>query len=116
MSTGGKTYAVPSVLVEQVQQLRANALAAAYNEGAVMWQGNRVPMHYLSTLLGDTGAAPPGAGSLALRPPPETPGRARGFAAKYASLAVPAGFRIAAAASYDAVMVCGSQRQMRLSK
>jgi chemosensory pili system protein ChpA (sensor histidine kinase/response regulator) len=23
-----------------------------------MWQGNRVPMHYLSTLLGDTGAAP----------------------------------------------------------
>jgi chemosensory pili system protein ChpA (sensor histidine kinase/response regulator) len=58
VSTGGKTYAVPSVLVEQVQQLRANALAAAYNEGAVMWQGNRVPMHYLSTLLGDTSAAP----------------------------------------------------------
>ncbi len=58
LSTGGKTYAVPSVLVEQVQQLKANALAAAYNDGAVMWQGSRVPMHYLSALLGDTGAIP----------------------------------------------------------
>jgi chemosensory pili system protein ChpA (sensor histidine kinase/response regulator) len=58
LSTGGKTYAVPSVLVEQVQQLKANALAAAYNDGAVMWQNNRVPLHYLSALLGDTNAAP----------------------------------------------------------
>lgn len=58
LATGGKTYAVPSVLVEQVQQLKANALTAAYNEGAVMWNGNRVPMYYLSGLLGDTNAAP----------------------------------------------------------
>jgi chemosensory pili system protein ChpA (sensor histidine kinase/response regulator) len=58
LSTGGKTYAVPSVLVEQIQQLKANALAAAYNDGAVMWQGKRVPMYYLSALLGDTRAAP----------------------------------------------------------
>ncbi len=56
LTTGGKTYAVPSVLVEQVQQLKTNQLAAAYNEGAVIWQGNRVPMYYLSTLLGDTAA------------------------------------------------------------
>ncbi|HCY62317.1 MAG TPA: hybrid sensor histidine kinase/response regulator [Oxalobacteraceae bacterium] len=56
LSTGGKVYAVPSVLVEQVQQLKTNALTAAYNEGAVMWQGQRVPMHYLSTLLGDRDA------------------------------------------------------------
>jgi chemosensory pili system protein ChpA (sensor histidine kinase/response regulator) len=58
LATGGKTYAVPSVLIEQVQQLKANALAAAYNESAVMWNGNRVPMYYLSGLLGDTNAAP----------------------------------------------------------
>jgi chemosensory pili system protein ChpA (sensor histidine kinase/response regulator) len=58
LATGGKTYAVPSVLVEQVQQLKANALAAAYNDGAVIWQGSRVALHYLSALLGDTGAAP----------------------------------------------------------
>src|SRR5690606_14911573 len=51
-------YAVPSVLVEQVQQLKNGPLAVAYNEGAVMWQSPRVPMHYLSTLLGDTDAAP----------------------------------------------------------
>lgn len=56
LSTGGKTYAVPSVLVEQVQQLKTNMLAAAYNDGAVMWQGQRVPMHYLATLLGDRDA------------------------------------------------------------
>ncbi|TCS36861.1 chemosensory pili system protein ChpA (sensor histidine kinase/response regulator) [Paucimonas lemoignei] len=56
LSTGGKVFAVPSVLVEQVQQLKTNMLTAAYNEGAVMWQGQRVPMHYLSTLLGDRDA------------------------------------------------------------
>ncbi|HEY8607305.1 MAG TPA: Hpt domain-containing protein [Noviherbaspirillum sp.] len=58
LSTGGNTFAVPSVLVEQVQQLKTNALASAYNEGAVQWQGQRVPMHYLSALLGDRRAAP----------------------------------------------------------
>lgn len=58
LSTGGKTFAVPSVLVEQVQQLKNGPLAVAYNEGAVMWQSQRVPMHYLSALLGDTDASP----------------------------------------------------------
>ncbi|HEY4542969.1 MAG TPA: Hpt domain-containing protein [Noviherbaspirillum sp.] len=58
VSTGGRTYAVPSVLVEQVQQLKANALTAAYNESAVIWQGQRVALHYLSTLLGDRIATP----------------------------------------------------------
>jgi chemosensory pili system protein ChpA (sensor histidine kinase/response regulator) len=58
ISTGGLTYALPSVLVEQVQQLKTNALAAAYNEGAVIWQGQRVPMHYLSSLLGNKQASP----------------------------------------------------------
>lgn len=58
LSTGGKTYAVPSVLVEQVQQLKANALATAYNDGAVIWQGAKVPMYYLSALLGDASATP----------------------------------------------------------
>ncbi|TFW04694.1 hybrid sensor histidine kinase/response regulator, partial [Oxalobacteraceae bacterium OM1] len=58
ITTGGKTYAVPSVLVEQVQQLKSQALAAAYNDGVVVWQGQRVAMHYLATLLGDTSATP----------------------------------------------------------
>ncbi|MGI4936191.1 MAG: Hpt domain-containing protein [Janthinobacterium lividum] len=58
LATGGKTYAVPSVLVEQVQQLKSTALVAAYNEGAVLWMGQRVPMFYLSALLGDHVTAP----------------------------------------------------------
>ena len=58
LTTGGKTYAVPSVLVEQVQQLKTNPLTAAYNEGAVLWQNVRVPLHYLSALLGDRDATP----------------------------------------------------------
>ncbi len=58
VSSGGRTYAVPSVLVEQVQQLKANALANAYNEGAVMWQGQRINLYYLSYMLGQHEATP----------------------------------------------------------
>ena len=55
LTTGGKTYAVPSVLVEQVQQLKVQALTVAYNEASVTWQSQRVPMAYLANLLGETG-------------------------------------------------------------
>ena len=58
LTAGGKTFAVPSVLVEQVQQLKAPMLANAYNDGAIMWQGNRVPMYYLPTMLGERDAVP----------------------------------------------------------
>ncbi|WP_394777415.1 Hpt domain-containing protein [Undibacterium sp.] len=58
LTSGGRTYALPSVLVEQVQQLKAPILAAAYNDGAIMWQGNRVVLHYLSTMLGEHDTAP----------------------------------------------------------
>lgn len=58
LSSGGRTFAVPSVLVEQVQQLKSNALANAYNEGAVMWQGQRVSLYYLSSMLGQDDATP----------------------------------------------------------
>ncbi|MDP5008694.1 MAG: response regulator, partial [Glaciimonas sp.] len=57
-TTGGATYAVPSALVEQVQQLKSPMLAAAYNDGAIQWQGQRVPMHYLSALLGEHDVTP----------------------------------------------------------
>ncbi|MBI1834910.1 MAG: response regulator, partial [Burkholderiales bacterium] len=58
LNAAGKTFAVPSVLVEQVQQLKSAALAAAYNEGAIMWQGSRVPLHYLPSMLGSRDATP----------------------------------------------------------
>ncbi|GGC82512.1 hybrid sensor histidine kinase/response regulator [Undibacterium terreum] len=58
LTSGGRTYALPSVLVEQVQQLKSPVLAAAYNDGAIMWQGSRVTLHYLSTMLGEHDTAP----------------------------------------------------------
>ncbi|WP_089397894.1 Hpt domain-containing protein [Noviherbaspirillum humi] len=58
LSSAGKTYAVPSVLVQQVQQLRGQALASAYNDGALPWQERQVPLHYLPALLGDAESAP----------------------------------------------------------
>ncbi len=58
LKTGNKTYALPSVLVEQVQQIRAAELLAAYNEGATLWRGQRIPLIYLSALLADYTAEP----------------------------------------------------------
>jgi chemosensory pili system protein ChpA (sensor histidine kinase/response regulator) len=58
LSAGGRTYAVPSVLVEQVQQLKSQPLAAAYNDNGLAWLGQRVPLHYLPALLGDGLAMP----------------------------------------------------------
>jgi chemosensory pili system protein ChpA (sensor histidine kinase/response regulator) len=58
LTTGGNTYAVPSVLVEQVQQLKAAPLADAYAQGAVSWRGEQVPLYFLSELLGDSSVAP----------------------------------------------------------
>jgi chemosensory pili system protein ChpA (sensor histidine kinase/response regulator) len=58
LSTGGTVYAVPSILVEQVQHFKNNALADAYNTGEVTWQGERMPLHFLSALLGDVRATP----------------------------------------------------------
>lgn len=58
LNAGGKTFAVPSVLVEQVQQLKSAALANAYNDGFIMWQGSRVSLHYLPSMLGERDATP----------------------------------------------------------
>ncbi|MEO8598970.1 MAG: Hpt domain-containing protein [bacterium] len=58
LEAGGKTYAVPSALVEQVQQLKSQELAAAYNAAGIVWQGQRVELHHLSTLLEDATAIP----------------------------------------------------------
>ncbi|MDO8298536.1 response regulator, partial [Lacisediminimonas sp.] len=58
LSAGGKIFGVPSVLVEQVQQLKSGALASSYNAGAVVWQGQQVALHYLPALLGDAVSVP----------------------------------------------------------
>ena len=55
---GAILYAVPSTMIEQVLDLKEEALAALRARGEVEWQGNRYPFHYLPHLLGDTTAAP----------------------------------------------------------
>jgi chemosensory pili system protein ChpA (sensor histidine kinase/response regulator) len=50
---GSHVYAIPSVMVEQVRQTRAEDLAAAYNGQAIDWQDRQYPLFYLPRLLGD---------------------------------------------------------------
>jgi chemosensory pili system protein ChpA (sensor histidine kinase/response regulator) len=49
---GTKTYAIPSVMVEQVLQLRQEQLVAAYSSRQTQWQDRHYPFHYLPHLLG----------------------------------------------------------------
>ena len=58
LRVGAKTFALPSVLVEQVLQLKSQALTSAYNDGAIMWQGQRVALHYFSTVVGELNVLP----------------------------------------------------------
>ncbi|MBI3903419.1 MAG: Hpt domain-containing protein [Nitrosomonadales bacterium] len=52
---GDSIYALPSTMVEQVQQVKPSELAAIYGERKTVWQGNAYPLHYLPHLLGDMG-------------------------------------------------------------
>ena len=51
VTVGPLKYAIPASSVEQVLQYRPQALADAYAAGNIDWQGARVPMHYLGTLV-----------------------------------------------------------------
>jgi chemosensory pili system protein ChpA (sensor histidine kinase/response regulator) len=55
---GEELYTLPSLLVEQVQSLKAGPLATAYAAREIVWQGTRYPLHYLAHLLGRTPTAP----------------------------------------------------------
>ncbi|MBL8383779.1 MAG: Hpt domain-containing protein [Burkholderiales bacterium] len=57
VTAGGQTYAVPSVMVEQVRQMRADELAACHAARMVRWQDREYPLHYLPRLLGDDAVA-----------------------------------------------------------
>jgi chemosensory pili system protein ChpA (sensor histidine kinase/response regulator) len=50
---GAQAYAIPSVMVEQVRQTRAEDLASAYQSLSIHWQGRQYPLFYLPRLLGD---------------------------------------------------------------
>ena len=51
---GGRLWALPAPMVEQVQQVKAQALLDIYIQRKVEWQGRTYPFHYLPRLLGDT--------------------------------------------------------------
>jgi chemosensory pili system protein ChpA (sensor histidine kinase/response regulator) len=51
---GGRIHALPAALVEQVQQVKADALIGLYVAREVRWQNRVYPFFYLPQLLGDT--------------------------------------------------------------
>ncbi|MYM87951.1 response regulator [Rugamonas sp. FT82W] len=60
LAAGGKTYALPAILVEQVLQMKDAALTEAHHNGYVPVHGQQAALHYLPALLGDGAAQPPG--------------------------------------------------------
>jgi chemosensory pili system protein ChpA (sensor histidine kinase/response regulator) len=58
VTVASRTYALPSVLVEQVQQLRPQPLAQAYNDGHIVWLNQEVKLYFLAGLLGQTDRSP----------------------------------------------------------
>ena len=58
VKAGTRSYAIPSTVVEQAQELKPAAIAKVRVEGAVQWQGASYRWHYLPRLLGDADAVP----------------------------------------------------------
>ncbi len=50
---GNKTFAIPSVMVEQVQKLKQADLIAAYAAHKIDWATHDYPLYFLSKLIGD---------------------------------------------------------------
>jgi chemosensory pili system protein ChpA (sensor histidine kinase/response regulator) len=55
---GTEIYAIPSVMVEQVQQTKPDDLVELYRKGRVEWQNKSYPLYYLPHLLGDKDRLP----------------------------------------------------------
>jgi len=53
LRAGTTTYAVPSVMIEQVQEYRAQPYAELCAKGEVVWKDNRYPLRSLLPLLGE---------------------------------------------------------------
>lgn len=56
--SGNSIFALPSTMVDQVQELKADALAEIYRNQQVVWQGNIYPLYYFPRLLGDQDTTP----------------------------------------------------------
>lgn len=55
---GGRMWALPAPMVEQVQQVKPDVLRTLYADARVHWQGRAWPFHYLPRLLGDAVSMP----------------------------------------------------------
>jgi chemosensory pili system protein ChpA (sensor histidine kinase/response regulator) len=55
---GGRLWALPAPMVEQVQQVRDNDLINLYLSREVVWQERKYPFYYLPRLLGNPGHNP----------------------------------------------------------
>src|SRR4030095_2865981 len=55
---GARLWALPAPMVEQVQQVKSQALLDIYIQRKVDWQGRTYPFHYLPRLLGDAAHNP----------------------------------------------------------
>jgi chemosensory pili system protein ChpA (sensor histidine kinase/response regulator) len=53
LRVGGTLYAVPSVMIEQVQEYKAQAYAGIATRGEIVWKDNRYPLRSLIVLLGE---------------------------------------------------------------
>ena len=55
---GSRVYAIPSVMIEQVLDLKEAALTRIRDAGSAEWMSHHYPFNYLPHLLGDTQALP----------------------------------------------------------
>jgi len=55
---GSKRYAIPSVMIEQVLDLKEAVLTRIRDSGTAEWMGQHYPFSFLPHLLGDTSALP----------------------------------------------------------
>jgi len=53
LRAGDRLFAVPSVMIDQVQEYKAANYAEAVSRGEVLWKDNRYPLRSLTTLLGE---------------------------------------------------------------
>ncbi|HOY70945.1 MAG TPA: Hpt domain-containing protein [Methylotenera sp.] len=50
---GHQLFAIPSVMIEQVQKLKVADLANAYQAQHIVWSDREYPLHYFAKLIGD---------------------------------------------------------------
>jgi chemosensory pili system protein ChpA (sensor histidine kinase/response regulator) len=55
---GTRVFALPSVMVEQVQKLKPAGLAEAYETHNISWADRQYPLHYLGKLIGEADHVP----------------------------------------------------------